>query len=459
MARGPGRAAPAEGLPEALEEIRAGRPAAIYLLEGDPFLTQRGARQLAEALVPETQRALNLVELDAAASPGEVAAELATGGLFVGSKVVVVCEPAFLQSKEDAGAAFQRASDLWAAGRQREAARRLVAIAAKLGWSASDLDPARGGVPSPGEWARELDLAEPGLRASDVAFLEEAGRYAAERNLQAGKDDAGALEEQLATGLPPGHVLVVAAGKVDGRLPLVKRLAAAGRRITLAVAMEGAWDDQRPVLGELAASLLAGTGKSLDRGAEARLAELLGDDARALSVELAKLAAYAGERKVIRAEDVDAVTVRVAADPFFALGNAVEGRDLAGALGVLARTVADGGSPHMLVASLAGTVRRLLVERERGRRLGGGAPIASYARWQADVLPAISREELGNRKPYGLWMKYQASTRFSRPELLDALATLAEADHAMKTGADGVLLLERFLLGLLGTMDGERRTA
>ena len=46
-------------------------------------------------------------------------------------------------------------------------------------------------------------------------------------------------------------------------------------------------------------------------------------------------------------------------------------------------------------------------------------------------------------------MKYQAAIRFSRAELLDGLAALAEADVAMKTGQDGRVRLERVLVGLL----------
>ena len=112
-------------------------------------------------------------------------------------------------------------------------------------------------------------------------------------------------------------------------------------------------------------SLLAGTGKRVDAAGEARLAELLGTDARVLASEVAKLAAYVGDRKVIGAKDVDAIVTRVAEDPFFALGNAVEARDLAAALGVLDRSIQDGGSPFMLLGSLAGTVRRMIAERER----------------------------------------------------------------------------------------------
>ena len=461
MARAAGRPParrkePAPDLAGALQAVRDGKPSPVYLLDGDPFLTLRAARSIAEALVPEARRELNLVEVDAAAGPGELAAELATGGLFGGGKVVLAVEPAFLQSKEDLAAAFTRASDMWREGRQREAARRLVALAARLGWSTADL--AGETRPTPEQWEQKLQGDE-ALRPEDGAFLREAGRYAGERNLQAAKDDVSALESLLDRGLPPGHVLLIAAGKVDGRLPLVKKLAGAGLRIPLAVQSEGTWDAQRPVLGPLLAELLAGTGKTVDPGGEDRLVALVGADARALAAEIPKLCAFVGDRKVIRAEDVDQLVVRSAADPFFALGNAVESRDLPSALGVLRRSLADGASPHMLVGSLAGTVRRMLLERERARAAAGDRRIGSYAEWSAAVLPTIDPGELGERKPYGLWMKYQAASRYGREELLSALAGLAEADHSMKTGSDGAILVERWLVGTLRAADRERRTA
>ncbi len=449
---GGGKAAGAT-LESCLAEARDGRPQPVYLLDGDAFLALRAARELAAALVPEDRRSLNLVELDAASSPAEVAAEVATGGLFGGGKVVLVHEPAFLVSKEDAEESFDRAVSMWGEGRQREAARRLLAIAAKAGWAARDLDPAADGFVGDRAFEKELGFALDGPRR---AFIGPAARFALERDMKAAKDDASALDAALAGGFPPGHVLVVAAGKVDGRLPLVKKLAAAGRRVSLQVEKEGRWDDQKLVLGPLLASLLAGTGKQVDRRAEARLAALVGDDARVLASEVAKLAAFVGDRQTITAKDVDEVVTRVASDAFFALGNAVESRDLAASLGVLGRSVEDGASPFMLLGSLASTVRRLVVERERGRKAAGDRPIRSFAEWQATVLPSIPPEELGEKKPYGFWMKYQAAARFSRGELLDALAGLAEADVAMKTGQDGRLRLERVLVGLLAAPMRER---
>ena len=443
----PPRAA-ADTLEACLAEARAGRPRPVYLLDGDAFLALRGARAIAAALVPEGQRALNLVELDAATSPAEVAAEIATGGLFGGTKVVLVQEPAFLASKEDVQEALVRAGEAWAEGRQRDAARRLVALAAKAGWSAADLDARPEARPDYAAFAKELGVDLEAVPGGE-AFLAAAARLAVEREMKAARDDASALDAALGGGFPAGHVLVVAAGKVDGRLPLVKKLAAAGRRVTVQVEREGTWDAQRLVLAPVLEALLAGTGKRVDRAGETRLAELVGDDARTLAQEVGKLAAYVGDRAVIGAADVDAVVTRVASDPFFALGNAVEARDLRGALAVLDRSIADGASPHLIVASLAGTVRRLVVERERAQRAAAGRRLGSFDEWKARVLPTIPPEELGERKPYGLWMKYQASARFGRDELLRGLAACADADLAMKSGQDGRIGVERVLLGLL----------
>jgi DNA polymerase-3 subunit delta len=475
-----------------LEEARAGRPQGVYLLDGDAFLSLRAARELCHALVPEPLRALNLVELDAAASPAEVAAEVETRGLFsTGRKVVLVQEPAFLTSKEDVEEAFQKARESWAEGRQRDAARRLLALVAKAGFQAADLvpEPLRAtqallDVPAAGgpagkaaerarkeadkarkeadkalqALAREL-RAEFGFTLDEAAlgFVVAAGRYALERELKVAKDDSAALDAALGRGLPPGHVLVVAAGKIDATLPLVKKLAAAGRRLKVAVAREANFG-AKVILAPTVRLLLEGTGKSADAEAVERLAEAVEGDARTLAQELQKLVAFVGERKVITAEDVVEVVVRTAEDQFFALGNAVEERRLPEALGVVDRSLGAGGSPHMLVASLASTVRRLLLEKERARAVVGERKLGSPRDWEAQIFPTIPAAEVGKKKPFGFWMKYQASTRFSRAELLSGLVALHEADVSMKSGQDGRLALERALLGLLAPHPSTRST-
>jgi DNA polymerase-3 subunit delta len=430
-----------------LAEARAGSPAPVYLFDGDAYLATRAAREVAAALVPEAERALNAVELDAAASPAEVAAELATRGLFAGPasrKVVLAVEPAFLASKEDAAGAFVRAHETWEKGRQREGARRLLALAAKAGWSAKDL--AGDAAPGAAEWKKALGVD---LSAGSAEFVRAAAALAVEREMRAPRDDASALDALLSQGLPPGHVLVVAAGKVDARLPLVKRLAAMGRRVAVGIEKEWARGQERVVLRPVLDALLHGTGKKADAGAERRLADLVGDDARALASEVAKLVAYVGDRKTIGAADVDAVVARVAGGPFFALGNAVEARDLPLALDVLDRSLADGAHPILVLATLASTVRRLVLERERGRRLVGERRLVAFQQWEEFILPHLPAEELGDRKPFGFWKKYEAAQRYPRAALLGALADLADADLAMKSGADERPLLERVLWRLM----------
>ncbi len=471
--RDDGSAAAGE-LEACLAEARAGRPGAVYLLDGDAYLSLRAARELCHALVPEAQRALNLVELDAAASPAEVAAEVETRGLFsTGRKVVLVQEPAFLTSKEDVEEAFAKARQGWAEGRQRDATRRLLALVAKAGFQAADLVPEglRAGLEPLDAPKRDKDL-DKALKAlardlrgefgftlgeEDLRFVVGAGRYALERELKVARDDSAALDAALTRGLPPGHVLVVAAGKVDGTLPLVKKLAAAGRRVKVAVAREASFG-AKVILGPTVSLLLAGTGKEADAEAVERLAECVEGDARTLAQELQKLVAFVGERPVITAADVAEVVVRTAEDQFFALGNAVEERRLAGALAVVDRSLGAGGSPHMLVASLASTVRRLLLEKERARAAVGERKLGNPRDWEAQVFPTIPAAEVGKKKPFGFWMKYQASTRFSRAELLSGLVALHEADVAMKSGQDGRLALERVLLSLLATDNPPRST-
>ena len=68
------------------------------------------------------------------------------------------------------------------------------------------------------------------------------------------------------------------------------------------------------------------------------------------------------------------------------------------------------------------------------------------------------QEEIGKKKPYGFWMKYQASARFGLAELLDAIAGLAEADVAMKSGQDARMALERVLVALLAPESRGRKT-
>ena len=57
-------------LGELLTAVAQGKAKPVYLIEGDEYLARGAARELSQALVPEKDRALNLVTLDAGAGGG-----------------------------------------------------------------------------------------------------------------------------------------------------------------------------------------------------------------------------------------------------------------------------------------------------------------------------------------------------------------------------------------------------
>src|SRR5579864_5613259 len=77
-------------LAEIIEEAAAGRGRPLYLIEGDEYLARGAARELAEALVPEKDRGLNLLVLDASAGAREITQHLVTVAMFAAPKAVVV---------------------------------------------------------------------------------------------------------------------------------------------------------------------------------------------------------------------------------------------------------------------------------------------------------------------------------------------------------------------------------
>jgi len=85
----PGSCVMAE-MAEMLEEVAAGKARPVVLIEGDEYLARTSARELADAIRPEKDRALNLVILDAAAGAREIASHLVTGGDVPGPKAVLV---------------------------------------------------------------------------------------------------------------------------------------------------------------------------------------------------------------------------------------------------------------------------------------------------------------------------------------------------------------------------------
>lgn len=423
-----------------LAEVKAGKVAPLYLLWGEEFLVRKSADELVKELVPGAAMGLNLAVLDAA-SPREVAQELATLPLFPGRKVVLVRDPEFLAPKKGRGDALGKAREAWKAGKRKEGARRLLALAARAGWGVAQLDPSAPGAPTVEQWREELNVE---LAEVDLAFLKEAAAFCREERISAPESDVSVLLELLQQGVPKEHALVLAATDVDAKSPL------------LAFAKKSGWLIERKVaarhkdlkLGELAAEFLAPFKKKLGPGAEEQLKERIGGNIRLLQSELEKLAIYA-EGSTIEAADVARLVHHSREEEFFELSESLQKRDLRGALAYVGDAMAQGTHALQLLGAVASIVRSLLENHERMLKYARGAPPRSFDDFKARVFPKVEEEAKARKgkapHPYAAFLSMQAAARYERRELLDALVACAEADLALKSSANGKLVIERLL--------------
>lgn len=433
-----------DDLEDVLQDLEAGGESPVYLLAGEEFLVRKAAERLLGKLVPGGAADLNVVTMDAA-SQREVALELATLPMFGGRKVVFCRDPEFLAPKKGRVDALSRARDAWKANRRKEAARRVLALAARAGWSVDDLDPSKSGSPQPGDWETELGLT---LAELDVAFLKDVQAYCREEGLLAPSGDDTVLSDWVSKGAQKGQVLVIAASELEAKSALVKLMKDRGVFLEFRVASRLKDLD----LTEFVAETLSPYQKKLGPGALDTLKDRVGGNFRLLQSELTKLALYSNNA-TITGKDVELLVGHAREDEYFELSEALQKRNLPLALKFLDDALAQGKHPIMLLGSVAGIVRTMLMSFERMTALSGGKAPRNYNDFQARIWPAIEAETKAAKTklphPYAAFMGMQAAAGYGRQELLRGLVACAEADLALKLGGKP-MVLERLLWALCG---------
>lgn len=227
--------------------------------------------------------------------------------------------------------------------------------------------------------------------------------------------DQDALASYLEQG-PPPTALVVVAGSLDRRRRLYGVLQRVGRVIPCGALGERdvmAWIRERA----------KEEGKAIAPDAARLLALLVGTGLRELGLELAKLAAYVGERPLITAADVRTAASRVAEATVFDLVDAVGRRDRDAALRLL-QTVLALGEPPVRVLYLLADQFRMLVRTE-----------ALVTRWKGvkKIPEPEVREALGARA--WLFPRYREQLEaLGRLDPVRLFALLLDSDTALKTG-------------------------
>lgn len=426
-------------LEDALQAIDADDVSPVYLLWGEEYLVRKGAEALVDKLVPNAAAGLNLVTGDGL-SPREIAAELATMPLFPGRKVVLVRDPEWLAPKKGRTDALGKSKDAWKLNRRKEAARRVLAIAARAGWGPKELDPA-----DPDAWERELGIS---LSGPDLQFLKEVSEVCLAEGLTAPQGDESALTDLLAKGAGKGQVLVIASTDVESKAPFVKLVKDKGTFIERKVA--GRLKDLD--LGEFSTETLKPYGKKLGPGALEKLKDRVGGNFRLLASELQKLALYT-EAPTISVKDVDLLVGHAREEEYLELSDALQKRDCDATMKYLDEALAQNAAALQLLGAITSIVRTMLMNHERMVALSGGKPPRNYSDFQSRVFPQIEAEAKAAKTrvphPYAAFMGMQAAATYGRKVLLAGLESCAESDLALKFGGDH-LVLERLVWTLCG---------
>jgi DNA polymerase-3 subunit delta len=201
-------------------------------------------------------------------------------------------------------------------------------------------------------------------------------------------------------------VLIFAATDPDKRRSMHKALAAGARAIEL----PRLFANQIPAWIQKHA---ARRGLTIDDAASSLLAEFVGTDLREAWSELEKISVYAGSRKNLTVEDVQAVSGMTREINLYELHHAMAVRDEGKAMELLERLV-DGGQPPIRIAVSIGffyiTARKLSDIRRRG---GSDAELR--------LRPSMLKD-------------YQAIiARYSEVDLDNALLAIADADEQLKS--------------------------
>jgi DNA polymerase III subunit delta len=487
-----------QDLPTLLKRLRdpGGTPDPVYLLYGDPLFVRLAFDELLGVLLPGGPGSLGYEPLDGSAGVGDVVAAVGTYSLLGGTKVVAYRDARLFHAREDAARLLTSARSAYLDGDWGRAGRDFLAALAQMGCSPEDV-----------KGPDRADRLPAGFEAGeDDAWLDALLEQCAEARTDApaAVDPAGLLERALEAGLPRGHHLLITTDVVDRRRSLYALLGRIGTLVDCSVPKGERRADkeaQQAALGELAQNQLRPHRKTLNATAFHALCEMTGFEPGIFVNNLEILISYTGERRDITVEDVAAALTRTRQDPLFELTNAVTDRELEPALRFLGSLLS--GEIHALqaLAALVNQVRKLLVAKDFMEGPGGAAwqRGCTYPRFQQSVMPALVRHDqellarleageaaLAEEEPaapkkkrkkakiatdlllaknpanaYPVYQLLKKAERFSRGDLLRALAAVREADIKLKSsGLNPRLVLERTIhticgSGYAGPEDGE----
>ncbi len=434
-----------------LAAIKDGKGPGLLLVSGDDLQVKEAARAILDLLVPGDQRGFNFEPFDGRATPWDrIEAALMTPPFFPGKKLVWVENAPYFFSREQQTELGAKVLQLWTEGNKDDAAKLLIDLLVVEGWTEAQWDRLEAGS------AAQIEAILDADSSADRSEVEALVAYSKSRGLDFERRkgaEGHRLFELIERGVPEWAFLLLSAVQVDRRTRLYKRFEELDAALYLGLERDRTGKVSREQLLEFVNQRLHAAGKNLDAQAREMLLMRCGADLRALDQELNKLVLYAGDRQVIRSEDIADIFTDHGQGWIFDLTRAIADRNAVGALSELSRLIAQGEHPLKLLATIASDIRRLLIARQlletelRGRWKRG----MTYQQFQQSVLKQGS--PLLNRNPYADYLCFQRAESFSLTALRSSMERIYKADLSLKSTASmHRLVMERLIVGMcLGT--------
>jgi DNA polymerase-3 subunit delta len=299
-------------------------------------------------------------------------------------------------------------------------------------WAVSRYSAARGEIQAAMDQAQTMAMLSP----QQVVFLEDA--EAIEKLGEKNREDAVASLDAYLRNPAPFTVLVVEATGLDQRMKLGKLLEE--KTLVVECGLGEKAEKRQETAAALARALAKEEGVEFEKGAAEDLAEFVAADLMRLKTEIDKLATYAGERKVIRREDVSALVVSEKTTTVWELGDMLASRQSKRALEFVERLLRDGEEPLPMLGAMTWMYRKL-IEASEVKGVTSG--------WQA--ARALSM------RPEQAELALQNARKISKPRLLSGLSALQKADDRLKGGAQDARTVLEFLIAELTS--GEAKAA
>jgi DNA polymerase III subunit delta len=293
--------------------------------------------------------------------------------------------------------------------------------AASRTWGVSRYSAERGETRAALEQAQTLPMLSP----QQIVFLEDA--EAIEKLGEKSRESAIEQLDSYLANPAPFTVLVVEARGLDQRMKLAKLLAEKSLVVEVNLTEDPA--ERQGVTVALAKAIAKEQCVEFEEGAAEDLAEFVAADLMLLKTEIDKLATYAGERKVIRRQDISTMVISGKTTTVWELANMLAARKQKDALEFLNRLLRDGEEPLPMLGAMTWMYRKLIEASEvKGMPTG----------WQ------VART-LGMR-PEQAELALQNSRKIPRARLLNGLRALQRADDLLKRRGEDARAVMEFLL-------------